>query len=98
MLGPLLRHLIERRREAASAADQLVQLTPREREVLALLADGLDQRAIGAALFISPETARTHIQRLLRKLGVHSRAEAVDLITRNGLVDRLERMVERSTS
>ena len=94
MLGPLLRYLIERRREAASAAEQLVQLTPREREVLALLADGLDQRAIGSALFISPDTARTHIQRVLRKLNVHSRAEAIDLIARNGLVDRLERMVE----
>ena len=98
MLGPLLRHLIDRRREAASAAEQLMQLTPREREVLARLADGMDHRAIGTALFISPDTARTHIQRVLRKLGVHSRAEAVDLITRNGLVDRLERMVERSTS
>lgn len=96
MLGPLLRYLIQRRREAAAVAEQLVQLTPREREVMSLLANGLDQRAIGEALFISPDTARTHIQRVLRKLGVHSRAEAIELIARNGLVDRLERMVERS--
>jgi DNA-binding NarL/FixJ family response regulator len=98
MLGPLLRRLIERRREAAVVAEYLVQLTPREREVLLLLVEGLDQGAISRSLFISPDTARTHIQRVLRKLGVHSRAEAISLFSRTGLADRLERMVERSMS
>jgi DNA-binding NarL/FixJ family response regulator len=96
MLGSLLRGLIERRREATRAADQLVRLTPREREVLALLVEGLDQEGISSALFISPDTTRTHVQRLVRKLGVHSRAEAIALIVTSGLAERLERMVERS--
>jgi two-component system, NarL family, response regulator DevR len=98
MLGPLLRRLIERQREAAAAAEQLVHLTRREREVLSLLVEGLDQGAISRSLFISPETTRTHIQRVMRKLGVHSRAEAIALVSRTGLADRLERMVDRSSS
>ena len=96
MLGPLLRRLIQRQREAAIAAERLVALTRREREVLSLLVDGLDQEAIAQTLYISPETARTHLQRLLRKLDVHSRAEAVALVAQTGLADRLERIVERS--
>jgi DNA-binding NarL/FixJ family response regulator len=98
MLGPLLRRLIERQREAARAAERLVALTPREREVLSLLVDGLDLQEIAGALVISPETARTHVQRMLRKLGVHSRLEAIALVAQSGMVDRLERMVERSAS
>jgi DNA-binding NarL/FixJ family response regulator len=98
MLGTLLRRLIERQREAAQAAERLVALTPREREVLALLVDGLDAARIADLLFISPETAKTHVQRVLRKLGVHSRLEAIALVATTGLADRLERMVERSAS
>jgi two-component system, NarL family, response regulator DevR len=98
MLGPLLRRLIERQREAAAAAEQLVELTRREREVLSMLVDGLDQHAISRSLVVSPDTTRTHIQRVLRKLGVHSRREAVELVARTGLAERLERMVERSAS
>ena len=59
-------------------------LTPREREILALLASGRDQRAIAAELVISSKTVATHIQRILAKLGVHSRAEAVALVARDG--------------
>jgi DNA-binding CsgD family transcriptional regulator len=44
------------------------------------------QDEISAALFISPKTVATHIQRILAKLGVHSRAEAVALAHRSGLV------------
>lgn len=98
LLGPLLRQLIERRREAAAAYERLMLLTPREREILALLADGLDQDAIAQTLVISPATARTHIQRVLRKLGVHSRLEAVTLTAQHGLVDRLERAIERTNA
>jgi DNA-binding NarL/FixJ family response regulator len=98
MLGPLLRRLIQRRREASQVAEQLLHLTPRERQVLSLLVDGLDQGAISDALYISPETARTHIQRIMRKLGVHSRADVAALVSRTGLAERIERMVERSTS
>jgi DNA-binding NarL/FixJ family response regulator len=60
-------------------------LTDREREILALLAGGLSQKAIAAELVISPKTVATHIQRILVKLGVHSRAEAVARAHREGL-------------
>jgi DNA-binding NarL/FixJ family response regulator len=60
-------------------------LTGREREILALLADGLGQDRVAAELVISPKTVATHIQRILAKLGVHSRAEAVALAHREGL-------------
>ena len=60
-------------------------LTTRERDILALLADGRRQDAIAGELVISPKTVATHIQRILTKLEVHSRAEAVALAHRKGL-------------
>lgn len=62
-------------------------LTLREREVLRLLARGLSQPDIAGKLVISPKTVGTHIQRILGKLGVHSRAQAVVLAHEEGLVD-----------
>jgi DNA-binding NarL/FixJ family response regulator len=53
-----------------------LELTPREREVLALLADGLTNREIGAELFISNKTASVHVSRILSKLSVPNRAAA----------------------
>jgi two-component system nitrate/nitrite response regulator NarL len=64
----------------------MVQLTRREQEVLSLLAEGLSQDAIANQLHISPKTVATHIQRILHKLRVHSRAEAVSFAFRQGLV------------
>lgn len=64
----------------------LAGLSPREDEVFRLLADGLSQREIADRLFISERTVATHIQRILGKLGVHSRAQAVAVAARNGLV------------
>jgi DNA-binding NarL/FixJ family response regulator len=51
-------------------------LTPRERDVLRLLADGLPDRDIAAALTISSRTVETHVSNILRKFGVRNRAEA----------------------
>jgi DNA-binding NarL/FixJ family response regulator len=62
-------------------------LTKREYEVLELLASGLAQKEIAERLVISPTTVATHIQRILGKLGVHSRAEAVARAHRDRLVD-----------
>jgi two-component system, OmpR family, response regulator len=62
------------------------ELTPRELEVLQLLAEGLTQPQIARRLVISPRTVGTHIQNLLGKLDVHSRAQAVALAHRLGLV------------
>jgi DNA-binding NarL/FixJ family response regulator len=63
------------------------QLTERELDVLRLLADGLEQDTIARELFISPKTVSTHIQRILAKLGVHSRAQAIALAYRERLVE-----------
>ena len=63
------------------------RLTPRERDVLTLLADGLDTEAISTRLYISPKTVGTHVQRILTKLDVHSRAAAVAFAYREGLVE-----------
>jgi DNA-binding NarL/FixJ family response regulator len=89
MLGALLQRLIHRRRERDEALKRMSRLTRREREVLALLAQGADNDAIAQHLVISPETARTHIQNVLGKLGVHSRLEAAAFVTQNALLDDL---------
>jgi two-component system, NarL family, nitrate/nitrite response regulator NarL len=60
-------------------------LTRREREVLVLMAGGFGTNAIAQNLFISPKTVATHIQRILAKLGVHNRAQAVAFAHREGL-------------
>ena len=60
-------------------------LTEREEVVLGLLADGLDQREIATQLVISSKTVGSHIQHILAKLGVHSRAQAVAAAHRTGL-------------
>jgi DNA-binding NarL/FixJ family response regulator len=64
-----------------------LRLSPREREILKLLTEGQTQKQIAAALVISPKTVATHIQHLLGKLGVNSRAQAVAVAYRRGLVD-----------
>jgi DNA-binding NarL/FixJ family response regulator len=61
-------------------------LTAREHQILELLASGLAQGAIADRLHISPRTVATHIERILAKLGVRSRAEAVALAYRDALV------------
>jgi len=89
MLGSLLSRLIRRRREQDEALQRISRLTRREREVLAFLAAGRDNDGIAQALVISPETARTHIQNVLGKLGVHSRLEAAAFVIQNGILEDL---------
>jgi DNA-binding NarL/FixJ family response regulator len=62
-------------------------LSPREREILTLLAEGRTQGQIATELVISSKTVATHIQHILGKLGVQSRAQAVALAFRRGLVE-----------
>jgi DNA-binding NarL/FixJ family response regulator len=67
--------------------DELTEpLTPREREVLRLLASGLANKEIAAKLKISEHTAKFHVASILGKLGAASRAEAVSIGMRNGLI------------
>jgi DNA-binding NarL/FixJ family response regulator len=65
-------------------------LSPREVEVLTLLAEGLGTAGIAERLFISRQTVATHVQRILAKLGAHSRAEAVAIAYRAQLVEGVE--------
>jgi DNA-binding NarL/FixJ family response regulator len=89
MLGPLLTTLLRRKRELDGAHARIARLTRREREVLALLADGADNDYIARMLVISPQTARTHIQNILTKLSVHSRLEAAAFVTQNAIMSDL---------
>ncbi len=61
-------------------------LTEREREVVALVAEGLTNEEIAAQLFLSPATARTHVSRAMVKLGARDRAQLVVFAYRSGLV------------
>ena len=61
-------------------------LTPRELEVLRLVAKGRSNAEIAAALFIGPGTVRTHVSAILAKLNAKSRTEAAHLALRSGLV------------
>ncbi len=66
--------------------DVAQQITPREREVLALLARGMSNMAIGKELFISETTVKFHVSNVMRKLGVTRRAEAVYAASKIGLI------------
>ena len=72
---------VERRRRPPSD-----ELTPREREVLALLVEGLSNRAIGERLGISEHTAKFHVTAVMQKLSAQTRTEAVVKAARLGLV------------
>jgi two-component system nitrate/nitrite response regulator NarL len=69
-------------RQGVAAAVRATRLTPREREVLRLLAEGRRNDEIAKRLSIARNTVRTHVQSILLKLGVHSRLEAVALASR----------------
>lgn len=61
------------------------RITPRELEVLALIADGHSTREIARSLWITEETVRTHVRRLLDRLGARTRAHAVSIAYRDDL-------------
>jgi RNA polymerase sigma factor (sigma-70 family) len=62
-------------------------LTPREREILRALAEGLSNKQIAEKLNITVDTERTHVLNILHKLGVHSRLQALLFAVRHGLVE-----------
>ncbi|OHU20879.1 DNA-binding response regulator [Mycobacteroides franklinii] len=68
------------------AESGLDDLTDREREVMALVAEGLTNAEIGARLFMSPATARTHVSRILTKLSARDRTQLVVIAYESGLV------------
>lgn len=65
-------------------------LTPREQHVLRLLVQGCSTNEIVAELGVSPSTVRTHVQSIFVKMGVHSRLQAVAMLTRHGLLDSVD--------
>ena len=71
---------------ATPAAARLAELTEREREVVALVGEGLTNDEIGRRLFVSPATAKTHVSRAMVKLRVRDRAQLVVLAYESGLV------------
>jgi DNA-binding NarL/FixJ family response regulator len=83
MLGGVIDRMVRRHAEREEALRLTARLTRREREVLSLVSQGFNYDAIAQALVISPETARTHLQNVLGKLHVHSRAEAVEFVRRH---------------
>jgi DNA-binding NarL/FixJ family response regulator len=78
------RRVVNGRRNARPGEPTM--LSAREREVLTLLAEGNSQKQIAVTLVLSPKTVATHIQNVFRKLGMHSRAQAVAAAYRDGLV------------
>jgi DNA-binding NarL/FixJ family response regulator len=84
-LTRLLARVAREREDRVQAQRKLDRLTPRERAVLDLSVQGVRNEEIARQLFISQETVQTHIRNLLRKLGVHSKLEAVAFAIRQGI-------------
>ena len=83
----LLRLAGQSREEELEARASIEQITPREKEVLDCLAEGLSNKEIAAKLHMSVDTERTHMMNILSKLGVHSRIQALLFAARHGLVE-----------
>jgi DNA-binding NarL/FixJ family response regulator len=82
----MIADLVSRHAAPRRSADELARLTPRETEVLELLARGMSNAEIAAVLFVSEETVKTHVGKVFAKLGLRDRAQAVVMAYETGLV------------
>jgi DNA-binding CsgD family transcriptional regulator len=73
--------------EFVAAQGQSDVLTPREREILQLLADGMSNADVAAKLFISQETVKSHVRHILAKLEADTRTQAVAIALREAMID-----------
>ena len=73
-------------------APRSTPLTPREREILGLLAEGLTMRQMAGGSDISPRTVETHVAKLYRKLGVRTRVQAIARAASLGLIDLADKV------
>jgi len=88
LLQPVVASRLLNQLATPQPSQQLVEeLTPREHEVLRLLAQGLQNKEIAAALFITERTVKFHITSILAKLGAGNRTEAVTIALQRGLVE-----------
>ncbi|TDD07405.1 response regulator transcription factor [Saccharopolyspora terrae] len=83
----LVREFVQLAPRSRDPHPQLHALTDREREVLALVAEGLSNEEIAGRLVVSPATARTHVSRAMVKLGARDRAQLVVFAYQSGVVD-----------
>lgn len=87
-VGPVLQLLFdEQHQQEAARHHPLAKLTPREREVLMYLAEGVGRREVAERMHLSANTVRSHLQSLMGKLKVHSSLEAVALARRAQLLE-----------
>jgi len=84
----LLDRFIQRPPPSSTTPPELAELTPRELEVLRLIAGGHSNAEIAANLFLSAATVKSHVNHLLTKLGLRDRVQAVALAYRTGLMDQ----------
>lgn len=82
----LIAEVVSRRSAPAGRTAALDSLTPREHEVLVCMARGLSNSEIAEDLFVAEQTVKTHVGRVLAKLGLRDRAQAVVLAYENGVV------------
>ncbi|WP_433504203.1 LuxR C-terminal-related transcriptional regulator [Pseudonocardia halophobica] len=85
--GRIARHVLDEQRPGPPEAPRpaVLELTPREQEVLSLLAEGMTNMELARALFISERTANRHVSNIYTKLGVRNRAEATRVAVEAGI-------------
>lgn len=82
----MIADLVTRSTAPRRSTEELARLTPRETEVLHLMARGMSNAEIAAELFVSDETVKTHVGKVFSKLGIRDRAQAVVIAYETGLV------------